>query len=292
MSCVIDHVVYDTWDPTEDPEYRIVDYWVNESVRSDTSSPIVAPLRSPAADPGDFTQSEFNKILNRVKALHRTASNDASTEGEIRNAMRMMQNLMLKHNLSRSDIVEDDDASHVGMTRRACPLNGRRCCQWESMLAYYMTAEIFPTVQFYQDRHGHRTFFWFYGPAEDVQQTIELFREILMTIATAARLKYRGYSRGSGASYAEGYVQGLPRSHRNESDDAAIVSEDALIHARTLAIHSEARTWLDIECGIRIHTSRGAGRSSFDRSAHHAGRKDGAKHDVSGPYGRKRITGR
>ena len=60
------------------------------------------------------------------------------------------------------------------------------------MLAHYMTGEIFPTVQFYKDRHGHRTLFWFYGPIEDVQQTIELFREILMTIATAARLKYGG----------------------------------------------------------------------------------------------------
>jgi hypothetical protein len=203
--------------------------------------------------------------------------------------MRMMQNLMLKHNLSRNDIVEDDDASHVGMTRRACPLNGRRCCQWESNLAHYMTSEIFPTVQSYRDRQGHRTLFWFYGPAEDVQQTIELFREILMTIATAARLKYGGYSRGSGASYAEGYVHGLPRSHRNESNDETIMSEEALIHARTLAIHSEATRWLDIECDIQLQSCRGSGRSSFDRSAHHAGRQDGARHDVAGPYGRKRI---
>lgn len=292
MSCVIDHTVYDTWNPLEDPAYRVVGYWINESVGSGTSSPIVAPSRRPATDPGDLTQSEFTKILNRVKALHRTASNDASTEGEIRNAMRMMQNLMLKHNLSRSDIVEDDDARGVGMTRRACPLNGRRCYQWETMLAHYMTNEIFPTVQFYKDSHGHRTLFWFYGPAEDVQQTIELFREILITIATSARLKYGGYTRGSGASYAEGYVQALPRSHRNESDDAGILSEEALIHARTLAIHSEARKWLDVECDIQLQSYRGSGRSDFDRSAHHAGQKDGARHDISGPYGRKRISHR
>ena len=290
LACVIDHTVYDTWNPMEDPEYRIVGYWINQSVNSDTTSPIVAPSRRPAMEPGDLTQNEFSKILDRVTALHRTASNDASTEGEIRNAMRMMQNLMLKHNLSRSDLVQDDDASQVRMTRRACPLNGRRCYQWESMLAYYMTGEIFPTVQYYQDRHGNRTLFWFYGPTEDVHQTIELFREILITIATAARLKYGGYSRGSGASYAEGYVQGLPRSHRDESDDDAIMSEEALIHARTVAIHSAAAKWLDVECDIRLQVSRGSGRSSFDRSAHNSGQKDGSRHDVSGPYGRKRIT--
>jgi hypothetical protein len=231
LSCVIDHTVYDTWNPIEDSEYRIDGYWINESVSSDTTSPIVAPSRRPATESGDLTQNEFSKILDRVKALHRTASNDASTEGEIRNAMRMMQNLMLKHNLGRSDIVQDDDASQIGMTRRACPLNGRRCYQWESMLAHYMTGEIFPTVQFYKDRHGHRTLFWFYGPTEDVQQTIELFREILMTIATAARLKYGGHSRGSGASYAEGYVKGLPRSHRDESDDPTL---DALLSPSNL----------------------------------------------------------
>ncbi len=290
MCCVIDHTVYDTWNPVEDPAYQIVGYWVNGSVANDSTSPIVAPSQRRVTEPGDLSQGEFDRILTRVKALHRTASNGASTEGEIRNAMRMMQCLMLKHNLNRGDISEDDDASNIGMTRRACPLNGRRCSRWESSLAHYMTEEIFPMVQYYRDRHGHRTLFWFYGPADDVQQTIELFREILMTIATMARLNYGGYTRGSGASYAEGYVQALPRGHHDPSDDETILSQHALIHARSVAIRAEATKWLDIECDIRLHSSRRTGRNSFDRSAHHAGQTDGAKHDVSGPRGRARIT--
>ena len=289
VSCLIDHTVYDTWNPCEDPDYRLVGYWAYPSVHRDNANAIVVTPRH-ATEAAKVTQHEFSKILERVKALHRTASNVASTEGEIRNALRMMQNLMLKHNLSRSDIVDDDDASHVGMTRRACPLNGNKAYQWESMLADYMTGEIFPTVQFYRDRHGHRTLFWFYGPVDDVQQTIGLFRELLLTIATAAQLKYGGHTRGSGASYAEGYVKGLPRSYRDQNRDEAVVSEQSLIHARTLAIHSAARDWLWAECKIRLQTIRGSGRVNFDRSAHHAGQKDGATHQVSGPYGRKRLT--
>ncbi len=50
--------------------------------------------------------------------------------------------------------------------------------------------------------------------------------------------------------------------------------------------------WLNDECGIRLQGYRGSGRDNFDRSAHQAGQKDGAKHDVPGPFGRKRIAHR
>ena len=188
---------------------------------------------------------------------------------------------MLEHNLSRDDIVDDDDVSQVGMTRRACPLNGRKACQWESALAHYLTDEIFPTVQYYQDRQGHRTFFWFYGPVDDVEQTLGLFREMLITIATAARLKYGGHTRGSGASYAEGYVKGLPRRDQRKPDEGASSSEGALIHTRTLALHSAADEWLEMECSIRLHRCSSSGRGHFDASAHQAGKRDGAKHEYS-----------
>lgn len=291
MSCMVDHTIYDTWNPLEDPEYHLVEYWLCPAACTDKALPVPASGRPTATESGDLTQKVFDKILDRVKALHRTSENDASTEGEIRNALRMMQTLMLKHNLSRSDIVEDDDIRNVGFTRRACPLNGRKACQWESMLAFYMTEEVFPTVQFYQSRkQGHRTLYWFYGAVDDVEQTLELFREIVLTIATTARLKYGGYSRGSGASYAEGYVKGLPRSEDYDPGDHALVSQNALIHTRMLAIHSAANDWLERECDIRLHKVSGSGRYSFDQHAHDSGRRDGARHHVSGAQRRKRIT--
>jgi len=290
LSCLIDHTIYDTWNPFEDTSFALAGYWQLETTagRSDGVIPAPAAVHDAAEV---LTQEQYDKILNRVRALDRTASNHAATEGEVRNALRMMQNLMRRHNLSRSDIIDEDDVTHVGMTRRACPLNGSKACRWESMLAWYIINEILPTVQFYKDRSGHRTLFWFYGPVEDVQNALQLFDELLLTIATAAQIKYRGYSRGSGASYAEGYVDGLPRSYRDpETSNDAIMSEQALIRTRMMAVHDAARRWLDVECDIRLQSGGRSRRTSHDASAHHAGRKDGASHDVSGAYLRKRIT--
>lgn len=291
LACVIDHTLHDTWNPFEDSEYVVESYWIHPAANPSSTSPIVAPGTSSSSQEEKRNRQEYEKILARVSALHRTASNEASTEGEIRTALRMLQTLMLKHNLSRSDITDDDNVDRIGMTRRACPLNRNRACQWESALAFYIVEEIFPTVQFYQGRNGHRTFFWFYGPHDDVDQAIGLFREMLLTIATSAQVRYRGFTRGSGASYAEGYVNGLPKSYQSDADDESPMSEGAIIHARTLAVHAAADQWLEAECGIRLCKSSGTSRRHFDASAHSAGKRDGAKHSQSSPYSRRRITG-
>ena len=109
MSCLIDHTVYDTWNPVEDPEHVIESYWTCAATTTGSTLSVTAPGRPATTDDARLTQQQFDRILQRVKALHRTASNSASTEGEIRNALRAMQALVLEHNLSRSDIVEDDD---------------------------------------------------------------------------------------------------------------------------------------------------------------------------------------
>ncbi|MEZ6118247.1 MAG: DUF2786 domain-containing protein [Pirellulaceae bacterium] len=295
VSCVIDHTVYDTWNPFEESNMMATSFWTCADI---TSSPIADHFRSAdqtANQESQLTQREYERILNRVKALHRTASNHASTEGEIRNALRAMQALMLQHNLQREDITDDQDVGRIGMTRRACPLNGSRCCGWESGLANYLTDEVFPTVQFYQDRCGHRSLFWFYGPVSDVEQIIPLFQEMLLTIAATAKLKFGGYARGSGASYAEGYVNGLPRRSQSADDacasDAINVSaqDGALVDSRALAVTSAARDWLGIECDIRLQNVRSTGRYRFDNAAHQQGQRDGAKHEYTGPHSQKRI---
>lgn len=295
LSCVIDHTLYDTWNPFEDATFEIERYWTYDQSVTGESLPIKAPGGRAVSDQAKLTQHEFERILKRVKALHRTASNEASTEGEVRNALRAMQALMLQHNLDRSDIVEEDNVNGMAMTRRACPLNGRRACQWESALAHYLTKFIFPTVQFYVDRRGHRTIFWFYGPVDDVAHLLGLFQEMLLTIATTAKLKYGGHSRGSGASYAEGYVAGLPReegggTEHRPHEETAPLSENALMHTRMLAVHSAALDWLAEECGIRLVRSTSySGRYRFDSSAHREGTRDGAKHEAPQAYTRKRL---
>ncbi len=288
---VIDHVVYDTWNPSDEDRYVIQGYWTRPTIGGETTSPMVRSGRREDAEQ-TLTQKEFEKVLHLLKSLDNTANNAASTEGEKRNALRMLQNLMLRHNLSREDITEDDNVESMRFTRMACCVNGRRACTWEKNLAAYLIAEIFPLTGWYFAVRGHRTFFWFYGPLDDVQNCVSLFRELLLTIATSAHLQYGGHSRGSGASYAEGYVRGLPRyqSGAGKSTSESIVSSKALIHARTIAVRKAATAWLKFECGIWLTTERGNGRDQHDPAAADRGKQHGSKHDLSTKNGRKRIT--
>ncbi|TWU16760.1 DUF2786 domain-containing protein [Allorhodopirellula heiligendammensis] len=284
---VIDHVIYDTWNPSDDDNFVVAAYWTRPVVAGESTMPI-ASRRSKQSAQQTLTQREFDKVLHRLRSLDSTATNAASTEGEKRNALRMMQNLLLRHNLSRDDIVEDDNVDNMRFTNMACPVNGRRACGWEKCLAAYVVDEIFPLTSWYFGTRGPRTLFWFYGPLDDVNNCIALFRELLLTITASAQLQYGGYARGSGASYAEGYVRGLPRYH--SADDAEIqISESTLIHARTLAVQQAARDWLKLECDVSIVRKGGSGRSQHDPDAAHRGKQHGSKHDLRGASGRKRL---
>jgi hypothetical protein len=298
---IIDQVVHDTWNPADDDDYSVLSYWSLAASTAESSRlPTASPKRQVSREQ-EMTQQEFDKILRRLKAMDNTASNDASTEGEKRNALRMMQTLMLRHNLTREDIVDNDNVDSVQFSRISCPVNGRRACAWEKSLAGYVTRHIFPSVQWYLSPHGHRTIFTFYGPVSDVKNGLALFRELLLTIATAAQLRYGGYVRGSGASYAEGYVAGLPRSQSQpsaptgdvpsgETAEAKEIDEGALIQTRTLALQEAAGQWLRQECNLSLVTTRRAGRQHRDPSAESRGRRDGATHEVVVPNAPKRIT--
>ena len=48
-----------------------------------------------------------DEIKARIRALLNTASNDASTEGEIDNAMRFAQRLMHRHHLTEDECLDD-----------------------------------------------------------------------------------------------------------------------------------------------------------------------------------------
>lgn len=288
--CLVDHVIHDTWNPMDDGVYYLKKYWCPPTSVDSTA---LQPSGSrPGSEQDVLTQKQFDKILRRLRALENTASNNASTDGEKRNAINMMKSLMLAHNLSQEDIVDDQSADAMCFTRRACPLNGRRAATWEKELAWYLVREIFPNIQWYMATNGHRTLFWFYGPATEVENGVELFRELVVTIAAAAKLQYGSWTRGSGASYAEGYVAGLPRESDNNKSDAASAQQSQLrvIQSRALTIHSAARSWLAHECQTRLAKSSVAGRYAHDPSAASKGKQHGAKHDIAPPNRQKRIT--
>jgi hypothetical protein len=298
FTALIDHVVHDTWDPSDEDDYFVYAYWTHPDYGPESVFRPIHTSHSNSTDQ-DLTQAEFDKILNRLRAMDRTASNSASTEAEKHNAIRMMQSLMLRHNLSREDITSDDNVESVQFTRIACPVNGSKAYNWEKSLASYITDHVLPTTQWYIGSKAHRTLFCFYGPLADVRNAIALFRELLVTIAAAAKLQFGGHSRGSGASYAEGYVTGLPRPNSgsgvqtpNESKtgSANIVSERALIQLRKLAIHSAAKRWLNIECDLQLVSAGRSGRYSHDDAAERRGILHGSKHEVVVPNAPRRLT--
>jgi len=288
FTTVIDDTLYDTWNPAED-EYFMVRYWVApaeayQQLKSGQNAHLVGDI------PQELTQQQFEKIMRRLQALDRTASNQASTDGEKRNALRMMQAMMLRHNLSREDIgAQNNDG--VQFARISCLLNGRRSCGWEYALANYLCENIFPMVQYYGATTAHRTRFMFFGPCQDTQNAVQLFRELLVTIATSAKLQFGGYSRGSGASYAEGYVRGLPRDGIPTEGAESIQAESYdLIQTKILSLKKSADAWLKEETGVSIVRTKGSGRSQHDSSAAALGKKHGATHEIQPPSRQKRLN--
>lgn len=292
MCTLIDRVVHDTWNAADD-RYIIRSYWQPQSVNLNSPLPAAGPKRR-VSKQQEMTQKEFDRVLRVLRALDKTASNHASTEAEKQNALRAMQALMLNNDLKREDIVDDANVNNVQFTRMVCAVNGRRACSWEKELANYVCDQILPSVQWYISTSGHRTLFSFFGPLSDVKNAVALFRELLLAIATAAKLQYGGFSRGSGASYAEGYVAGLPKRLQpvDPAEHRRAASEAALVQVRTLAVHTAATDWLRRECHVRLACSSRSGRNQHDPAAQYRGQLHGAKHDIRVPNAPQRITQR
>lgn len=290
VAAIADGRLRDTWDVRDDGEYRVMGYW--EPGPGAVVRQAGSEVRSHATD---LTQAEFEKIIQRLRAIDNTAKNQATTDGERENALRMMQALMLRHNLSREDLNETSESSGSGYTRQACAVNGANALSWEKALANYVTMHVMPMVQYYIGRRGNRSLVFFYGPRWDVENAIALYRELLLTIATSARLLYGGHARGSGASYAEGYVATLPREDRSNSaarTESADPSSQALIAQRRSLAHRQAALWLQLECDISLVTVTTRGRAQRDRNAEALGRVHGAKHIIEPPSRPKGLPDR
>lgn len=289
---VVNQTIHDTWNVEDDDEYVLRAYWTPPLGTASNSQQLSAGSSAGQGKRQELSQEQFDKILRRLRALDRTAGNAASTEAEKRNAIRMMQQMMLANNLSREDITEKDEDDSFRFTKMQCFVNGRKACAWEKALGFYICKEVMTTVQFFISDHAKRRVFVFYGPVRDVENAIDLFRELLVSIASAAQLQYRSYSRGSGASYCEGYVAGLPKgdesSEQSESPESAHRRE--LVATRLMTVHNRSREWLRKECNIRLQSTAASGRSQFDPAAMSQGRRDGKSHAVSRPGQPKRLT--
>ncbi len=155
-----------------------------------------------------------------------------------------------------------------------------------------------PTVGWYKFRKGHRTIFSFYGPIQDVEAVVAMFRELLLTIASIAKLLWGGHARKSAAEFAEGYVKKLFEAAENELGQASQIGPNSgsanksLVLARALQIKDAGREWLKAECGISLRGRRRQPRSFSDPRARELGRQYGSNHKLDIPNVPKRIEHR
>ena len=238
------------------------------------------------------------------------ASNDASSDGEIDNAIRFARNLMDQHRLSESDLAVEpadqkksiDDAPKD----RAFVTIGGKICSWEAQLGHAVSAIVgcpFYTnsdkTRLARSRQGFIRFdaegkplqgksIVFYGIAEDAWLAAELYEELRATILTLARLKWGGCYKGDGGRYCEGFVDGInSKIDRQEQQEriAATNGDSSLIlieRRNDLVLHAKkvSHNWLSTQ-GVRLgkDSARLGARGSSE--AYGSGVADGKRSQVN-----------
>ncbi len=260
--------------------------------------------------------SDLDKIKERIRALLATAENDASTDGEVNNAMRFADALMRRHNLQRSDVEACDDGTFdinkVSYDRRSVTLVGQRRTSWEMSLARLIT-QFVGTCKWYYNSNAYRrepngncidsdlhgkligATVTFYGPEEDVRLCCELFRDMGLQIAHNGKVKFGGYARGDGAAYCEGFVSGLREVNRRVErdqleDKTSSPGERALILANrqlTTQLKQRAVSWLRDDVGLELVSGQGLGGSQTGSSA---ARGEGVRDGRATKMSRNRAT--
>lgn len=247
-----------------------------------------------------------NAIKARIgKLLNLAESGSGAAQGEIENALRFAESLMHRHNLDRAEC--EDRGIKTGDTpigRAGFWFGTSRDSKWETALAWLVCSAV-GTVQWYGHgvsvrRTDHGTLAdhddtkryrscYLYGPRDDCETARSMFDDLRLTIAAMARLKWGGCYRGSGRSYAEGFVDGL-ENQMNERRSRRPASENAIVLRSTELIKSDARAWLEREYGATIRTTPYRGCTRDDQCAWSGGHADGREHTIGARRG-TRLAG-
>jgi hypothetical protein len=272
---------------------------------------------------------ELDGIKDRIRKLLNLAKDNSAADGEIENAMRFAARLMDSHNLSEADVqgqpaVAEERAERMG-TYKAF-LDGTSIARWEGRLAVFVAELIggidcyeqgkpevamssFGTVQFDQDgRPRVAKCVVYFGDAELCALAADLYSELRLTIAATARLKYGSVFKGTGFTYAVGFVVGLfdrlradrakdvialPASTTNSHALAIITPEQrARIAAMNAKKVAAANEWLRDEADIKIATTkvRAVRCTPEQRASYIQGAADGRNHAVARPTRRPKLT--
>jgi len=289
LTAVIDRTIHDTHDPRRHGQLEVTGYFLHPS--DARSAGMVREAGTADSSYRKFSDSTTERVKSRIRQLLRVAENDASTEGEIRNAMRFAQNLMQRHSIERDDLGEDDDTSRIRFTRARVFLNGLRRTRWEAGLARFITDHLCPSCNCYtseaecERRRRIASCVYFYGPEDDVEFCVEMFGEMIVSIAATAKLKgYGGFARGAGALYCQGFVAGMEEAFVQQEQEAMRSPGGRemieLSKRRALAVSDAAYRWLADEEGIRLAAGARLAGGSGSAGAFRSGQRDGRQAPV------------
>ncbi len=230
----------------------------------------------------------LDAIKAKIRKLLRTAANDASTDGEIDNALRAAQALMFANRIDECDLGSDDEPTIPEHYARCKVFTiGRNLSVWECSLGEFI-CDFFGDINFYS--HGGQkhprenrtcTGVVFYGPADEVQFAGELYHELADEISKTSKLKYGGCFRGRGRSYCRGFTHGLQAKLRQSRKrlDSENKGTALMIVNRNALVLQAGNNWL-AEQGIRLGTGTNYA-GNYDPSAFAKGVADGKSRNVA-----------
>lgn len=246
-----------------------------------------------------------SNVKSLLKKLFAVAENDASTDGEIDNALRAAKVLMAKHQIERDDVFEDESGKiqvnvKYGQVDRYSMFAA--ITAWENFLANFIQGFVPGSAWFRtggQILRNHAgmakrkaTKITFYGPTTDVEFCGEIWDEVNLVIQAAARLRFgNALARGEAAAYAEGFAVSLYKSNQREekrllnTDPSAKTSDSRALAVvnRSLAIQEGGRAWLAETQGIKLRSgSKITSAQHHSYNAYNQGRADGAKYRPTG----------
>lgn len=158
------------------------------------------------------TSNDVEKIINKIQGLLKIAQ-DKSNDEECQSAFLMAQRLMLKHNLSQSDVQTEEEKENV---TKDSPTEHKSMSWWEKALANIIS-ENFRVKHYYNfTRNSGETRskikFVFVGLENDVEIAKEMYilAHASILFYTEKHLsQYAKNRRERKKAYIKGFVQGI-----------------------------------------------------------------------------------
>lgn len=198
--------------------------------------------------------ADIQTIKSRISKMLATAADDASTPGEKATAMQMASALMRRYNLEREDI--EDANKKENYDRQAVNSLWSRLTPWESTLASFVASYVVKGAYCITGSEGSsgrntgsvgQAFISFVGLGDDASMAAATFTQLRDQLVRQCEAIYGTPVRGSGRSYAVGFVNGLfdttKAAEEADKNDASLQSEIKTALIRTDMLKSQAKNW-------------------------------------------------